>query len=403
MRIYGAGGTSLGEEKDLEAVMLISDIQPWSGGTQKQAISLANALQLQGVSLSLLDMQHRLRRTAGQRYAWFWPHSDMHGGVKVTHLPTLGCQPAWSFLGSFLIWAYIHHKRFQIIHAHGTALGVVGALVGSLMRKKVVVKIPGMEAVQYLKGNTRSRRIRRWILMQYSDRLIAVSNDMAQTLQAIGIHPEKIALIPNGVPCAEACGNADSIALKREWLGDAELPVVLYVGRLAEEKGVDRLLTVWASLRTSVEAVLLLVGDGPLKTDLDAMVQRLELQSSVRFLGPQEEVSKFYAMADLFVLPSRSEGMSNALLEAMVAGVPSIASDVGGNREVIQHAETGFLVNWEDSAACADLLRDLLADVHRRQGIAEAAKNRVREFALPRVAERYRHLYHRLLQGEGSA
>jgi glycosyltransferase involved in cell wall biosynthesis len=393
----------VGKGKELGAVMIISDIQPWSGGTQKQAISLANALQVQGVSLSLLDMQHQLLRTTGKKYAWFWPHSDIHGKVKVTHLPTLERQPAWSFLVSFLIWAYVHRKRFQIIHAHGTALGVIGSLVGWLMRKKVVVKIPGMEAVQYLKGNSLSRRVRRWLLIRRSDRLVAVSKDMVQSLQDTGIRPEKIALIPNGVPVMEACWNSDPVSLKRELLGNAEVPVVLYVGRLAEEKGVDRLLTVWASMPHSAEAVLLIVGDGPLRADLEAMVRRLRLQASVRFLGPQAEVSKFYAMADLFVLPSRSEGMSNALLEAMVAGVPSVASDVGGNREVIEDAASGFLVNWEDTAACAALLRDLLADCPRRQTVCEAAKKRVREFALPRVAERYRQLYQGLLQEEGPA
>jgi glycosyltransferase involved in cell wall biosynthesis len=87
----------------------------------------------------------------------------------------------------------------------------------------------------------------------------------------------------------------------------------------------------------------------------------------------------------------------------MAAGVPSVASDVGGNREVIKHAESGFLVDWEDTAACADLLSNLLADPHRRHIVGEAAKQRVREFALPRVGERYRQLYEALLQKEGLA
>jgi glycosyltransferase involved in cell wall biosynthesis len=387
------------EGKELKAVMIISDVQPWSGGTQKQALSLASELRLQGVSVSLLDMQHKLLRTAEKKYPRLWPYAEISGKVEVTHLPTLRRQPAWSFLVSFLIWACVNRKRFQIVHAHGIALGFIGSFVGWLMRKKVVVKIPGMLAVQYLKGNSLPRRFRRWILMRRPDRFIAVSREMVQALQEVGIQPEKIALIPNGVPFTEAGWSYDPVSLKRELLGNAEVQVVLYVGRLAEEKGVDRLLAVWAAMPPGGGAVLLIVGDGPLREDLEAMVRHLRLQASVRFLGPQADVSKFYSMADLFVLPSRSEGMSNALLEAMAAGVPSVASDVGGNRDVIDDDESGFLVDWEDTVACADLLKALLADSHRCQTVGEAAKRRVREFALPRVAERYRQLYQTLLQG----
>jgi glycosyltransferase involved in cell wall biosynthesis len=393
----------MSREKELEAVMIVGDVQPWSGGTQKQAVSLASELQMQGVSLSLLDMQHALVPTTGKKYPRLWPYSEIYEKVRVTHLPSLRCQPAWSFLMSFLMWASVHRKRFHIIHAHGAALGVIGSLVGWLMRKKVVVKIPGMAAVQYLKGYSLSQRFRRWILIMGADCFIAVSSEMVQVLQQIGIRPEKIALIPNGVRLTEANRYNDPISLKQELLGTAEVQVVLYVGRLAEVKGVDRLLTVWAAMSHGEGAVLLIVGDGPLREDLESTVRRLRLQPSVRFLGPQADVSKFYTVADLFVLPSRSEGMSNALLEAMVAGVPSVASDVGGNREVIKDAECGFLVNWEDTAACADLLRDLLADFHRRQTVGEAAKKRVHEFALPCVAGRYRQLYQALLQEEGQA
>jgi glycosyltransferase involved in cell wall biosynthesis len=393
----------VGEGKELGVVMIISDVHPWSGGTQKQALSLAGELRLQGVSLFLLDMQHRLLRTGARKYAGFWPYFEIHEHIKVTHLPTLQRLPAWSFLVTFLIWAYVNRNRFQIIHAHGTAFGVIGSLVGWLLRKKLVVKIPGLAAVQYLQGDALPRRLRRWILMRRVDRFTTVSSEMVQALREIGIQPQKIALLPNGVPFTEASDNDDAAALKRELLGNAGVQVVLYVGRLAEVKGVDLLLTVWASMPHIKEAVLLLVGDGPLREDLEATVRRLGLQASVKFLGPQADVSKFYSMADLFVLPSRSEGMSNALLEAMVAGVPSVASDVGGNRDVIKDAETGFLVNWEETAACADLLRDLLADFHRRQTVGEAAKKRVHEFALPCVAGRYRQLYQALLQEEGPA
>jgi glycosyltransferase involved in cell wall biosynthesis len=399
--VQASGRTYMWGENELAATMIIGDVQSWSGGTQKQAVALASALQELGVPVDLLDMQHELWRLTGKKFLRFWPSSEIYGKVRVTHLPSLRLQPAWSFLISFLIWAIVHRRQFHIIHAHGAALGVIAALVGWLMHKKVVVKIPGMVALQYLQGSSLSQRVRRCLLLRRADCFIAVSSEMVQVLLSLGIRPEQIALIPNGVSLTEVHRAAALESLKDQLLGSSTVQVVLYVGRLAAVKGIDRLLTVWATLSKDENAVLLIVGDGPLREGLEATVQRLALHSRVKFLGPQAEVSMFYAIADLFVLPSRSEGMSNALLEAMAASIPSVASDVGGNREVITNAENGFLVNWEDTAACVDLLKALLADAPRRQVVGEAAKQRAGDFALPRVAERYRQLYQALLR-EGS-
>jgi glycosyltransferase involved in cell wall biosynthesis len=382
-------------DKCLGVVMLIPTPRLSAAGVQKQALALANQLQSQEVRVCFVTPTYASNNPTRRGSARERPH---FGKLKVTYLFTLRLLPSWSFLGSFLLWACMHRRSFHVIHAHNPALGVIACLVGWLMRKKVIVKIPSERYVHYLSGATLWRRLRRWTLTRRAARLVAVSTAMAHSLQAIGIAREQITMIPNGVEIASPHDNQDRFSLKTELLGNAEVPVVLFVGRLVEEKGVDRLLQVWASMPCRENLRLLIVGDGPLREVLEAMALRLNLRSSVRFLGHQTDVARLYGMADVFVLPSRTEGLSNALLEALASGVPAIVSNVGGNRDVIADQESGFLVDWEDTLFCGKVLATLLADPDLRQRVGNAAKRRALAFDLGHVAHQYKQLYGAILQ-----
>jgi len=323
--------------------------------------------------------------------------AELNGRLQIVRLPVTGLLPAWSFLFSFLVWAWINRGSFQIIHAHNAAMGVISSIVGWLTGKKVVVKIPSLKYVHYLNGGSLSRDIRRWIITRKTDRFIAVSTEMLQALINSGIAREKLALITNGIELT-AFRNTNPSALRNDVLGESQTPVVLFVGRLVKEKGVDRLLRVWESLPGHERMLLLIVGDGPLRADLESQTKNLRLFPSVQFLGHQTDVSKLYAMADLFVLPSNTEGMSNSLLEAMAAGLPVVASNVGGNRDVIKHQQSGFLVDWEDTELCAGILLSLLADPELRQRIGNAARTHVSAFAMEDVTKRYQNLYRTVLK-----
>ena len=378
------------EKNEIKVAMVISKAEASLGGTQKQALRLADELQFQGVSVLILTKRKR------------WQHGDgqverLNGRVQIVYLPVTDLQPAWSFLFSLLFWAWINRGSFQIIHAHNAAMGVIASIVGWLIGKKVVVKIPSLKYVQYLDGGSVSREIRRWIVTRKTDRFIAVSTEMLQALLEAGIAPEKLALISNGIELKAPC-NTDPSALRDEVSGDSEGPVVLFVGRLVKEKGVDRLLRVWASLPGHERMLLLIVGDGPLREDLETQTRNLRLLPSVRFLGHQADVSKLYCVADLFVLPSYTEGMSNSLLEAMAAGLPVVASNVGGNKDVIKDQQSGFLVDWEDIKLCAGILSNLLSDPELRQRLGNAARRQVSAFAMGHVTKRYHDIYQAVLK-----
>ena len=374
----------------ITVAMVMSKAEASLGGTQKQALRLANELQSLGVSVFLLTKRKSRRPARDRREEW----SD---GVQIVRLPVTGLLPAWSFLFSLLIWACINRRSFQIIHAHNAAMGVISAIVAALTGKKVIVKIPSLKYVQYLTGRNVSGRLRRWILTRKTDRFIAVSTEMRRALLHAGIAREKLALIANGIELTSHCNTTEG-APRQQIAGESHRPVVLFVGRLVKEKGLERLLTVWASLPGHEQMTLMIVGDGPLKEGLECQTKNLRLLASVRFLGHQAEVAQFYSVADVFVLPSITEGMSNALLEAMAAGLPVVASNVGGNKDVITHQQSGFLVDWDDTRLCARVLMTLCSDRELRQRIGNSARRQIRAFAIGDIAERYHGLYRAVLQ-----
>jgi L-malate glycosyltransferase len=150
--------------------------------------------------------------------------------------------------------------------------------------------------------------------------------------------------------------------------------VIGSVGRLEWRKGHDVLLAAAERLRGR-RAQVLLVGDGPLAEELGRRAAALGVASDVRFTGTLDDVRPALAAMDVFVLPSREEGMSNALMEAMAAGRPIVASDVGGNGEVLDGGQLGVLVPPDDALALADAVGALLDDGPRAAALATAARD----------------------------
>ena len=220
--------------------------------------------------------------------------------------------------------------------------------------------------------------------------LVVVSEQVRQQSIADGISPARIVLIPNGV--AQAAAAADARPRLRSQLGVSEEgSLVLSVGRLAPQKGHHYLLqAVPAVLAQWPQTVFALVGDGSSRPELEAEAQRLGIESQVRFLGTQANVPDWLAAADVFVLPSISEGLPVALLEAMIAGRAVVATDVGGVGEVVQDGQTGRLVPPADVPALAQGLLDLLKDEVERSRLAAAGQERVkRDYTLEEMCKRY--------------
>lgn len=367
--------------------MIVARDDPSTGGTQRQALLLAERLPGAGVPVTVVTGRPAGRRTP----AWRPPRPD----VLSVRLPVWSLQRAWCFLAMLLFWAWRHRQRTEILHAHSVSLGVIACIVGWLTRAPVVVKVPSWKSLESVRGPGVGRWVRRWIV-GHASRIVAVSEELREAAVREGFAPDRVVVIPNGVDLDGSGSADDSDRLKAEVVGAASAFVVLFVGRLVEEKAVDRLLRVWAALPEGRQ-VLLIVGDGALRRSLETMAHALGVAATVRFLGHRPDVYRFYAMADVFVLPSATEGLSNALLEAMATGLPVVASDVGGNRGVLTSG-SGILVDWRDVPACASALARLLEDGELRRQLGAAALRRAQVFAIDSIVERYRDLYRAVAQ-----
>jgi glycosyltransferase involved in cell wall biosynthesis len=178
----------------------------------------------------------------------------------------------------------------------------------------------------------------------------------------------------------------------------AEESLLLWVGRMDPIKGLDTLVAAVDLLRRERRVCLMLAGDGPERAKVEADVAARGLQDCVRLLGRRHDVPRLLRSADLFVFPSRTEGLPNAILEAMAAGLPVVATDVPGTRDLVRDGENGLLVRSDDATALAGALARLLDDRAMATVMAERAQGLVRaDYTLERCQERYVGLYREVL------
>jgi glycosyltransferase involved in cell wall biosynthesis len=177
-------------------------------------------------------------------------------------------------------------------------------------------------------------------------------------------------------------------------LGPADV-VVGSVGRLSKEKNFSMLLNaIPLVIGHKPEVRFLMIGEGPLGDELRSQANRLGLTSAVIFAGARSDVDALYPMMDLFVLPSLGEGLPLVILEAMASGIPVLATDVGGTRELVRPGQTGWLVPSGDSAALAEGILAALDNPHQRANLARTARDDIAaRFSVERIAAEYAALY----------
>ena len=220
--------------------------------------------------------------------------------------------------------------------------------------------------------------------------IIAASSAVRDGLVEAGVDEKRIRVIFNGVDLSRFDGTGRA-AVRRE-LGIEEAAVVLgMVANLYPVKDHETVLRALAILhRSGRPAHLILAGEGDLEGPLRALASELELQSFVHFLGRRSDIPAILAATDIFVLASRTEGMSNALLEAMAAGRPAVVTRVGGNPEVVAENETGLLVPPADAPGLAEALGRLYSDGALRERMGLAARARTAQaFSLDKTVGDY--------------
>jgi glycosyltransferase involved in cell wall biosynthesis len=213
--------------------------------------------------------------------------------------------------------------------------------------------------------------------------------------EQVRVPAEKVAVLYNAVRFTTEPVRQDHESARMRLGLPSDALVIGTLGRLTEQKGQLALLDAVAKLTPRIAKLALIVaGDGPLRGRLEERARDLGIAERVRFLGIRRDRDTLYAAMDAFVLPSRWEGLSLALVEAMGAGRAVVATDVGGNPEVVSHGKTGLLVPPGDASALADALATVLTDGQLAQSLGSAACSDARErFSIDRHVSRLAALY----------
>ena len=181
----------------------------------------------------------------------------------------------------------------------------------------------------------------------------------------------------------------------------ADAALVLWVGRLDPVKGLDTLVGAFQSIDVDTDVHLLLVGDGPLRTRLRNKIDRLGLAKRVHLLGARDDVPALLKVADVFAFPSRTEGLPNALLEAMAAGCPIVTTDVPGCRDLIEHETTGLIVPYGDTATLATAILRLVHDRPAARRLGERAADAVTSgWHISGTFDAYANIYEAVIAGD---
>jgi len=281
---------------------------------------------------------------------------------------------------------YLRARQPDIVHTHLFYADTFGRLAARAAGIRAIV---GTEHSTEGAGLSSRRQMAMRHTASLAQRLVAVSEPVRRASAArLGIAPERIEVIPNGI---EVAAWESAIPASAEELGvEPDALVIGTVGRLDDAKGYDVLVEALARLADN-RVRLVLVGDGPRGEALRGLVRDRGLEHAVRFLGWRRDVPRLVAAFDVYVQPSRYEGQSIALLEAMASGRACVLSDIP---ELVDVAgEAADRVRCGDPEALATALRRLLDDAGRRQELGRRAREVARRFSIEASAARYTTLY----------
>lgn len=388
-------------------LMVCAQVPPVYGGAGQQAFALSQRLADRGFGVTLLTLN---QATARSRETW--------SGLtirRVGRAPRPGRFSGWEQAASLGLYAFGQSAfgSYELVHFHGSYWWTVCGSIGARLRRRpTVVKVTRLGEDD--PTTTASKRARGLPLgrlygapQRNASAVVALSQEIMSSCRAVGIEP---VMIPNGVDTDRFVPPSPSQRIECRTLLD--LPQkgahVLHSGYLAEHKGVLTLIKAWASARENLPdgSTLMLAGpvDGfyrELNPEFEHKLRRAADEAgSVCFLGKvaESEMETVYRAASIFCLLSDAEGMPNSLLEALACGLPVVATDIPGVREVIGNESFARLVNRRDSAVAAEAIVRLAgAGEAQLRVLRAAARSRAVEYALNATTEAYVNLYGTLL------
>ncbi|HUI06866.1 MAG TPA: glycosyltransferase [Verrucomicrobiae bacterium] len=290
----------------------------------------------------------------------------------------------------FLRW--MQAERFDVLHAWLYHANILGVVLGR--RAGIPTIILSERDIGYFHG--RRHRLAGRLAYPRATYVTANTPPVVETLLRNRMARQtQIMMIPNGVALPAHDPTDSEIAeTRRKFALAGDGPVIASVGRFASIKGHKHFIAAAPAVLTRFpQATFALAGEGECLAELQQQSRDLGIEQHVRFVGHVEDVAGFLAAVDVFVLPSLSEGLANALMEAMAMARPIVATAVGGNCELLEHERSGLLVPPGDPVTMADAIVTLLADRVRARALGRAAQARIRPYSVECMTRRVEELY----------
>jgi glycosyltransferase involved in cell wall biosynthesis len=335
-------------------ILLISPTQTGIGGIAQHVSGLANFLKKNGHEIEIISSENTFT------------------------IPIKGLKNPSFMISSFIKTKF--KKDYDIVHAHN----IPSALAMKNIQGKKILSIHGVfsKQINQLHGKTVTTLSQKYEhnALSWSDAITVVSKEAYAYYEALGF---KIQQIPNAI-------DVESLPKNKEKKYEKQ---IIFAGRLSKEKGVGVLLEICKKLSDDVDIIIL--GAGP---ETDKIKDISNSKKNIHFLGylPKEKIIPLIRGSDILIQPSLNEGISSTILEAMACKIPIIATNVGGNMELIKHNQTGFLVDPNSSSQFLDLINYIFSNMDKINLITNNAFTHVQQFDWNVVGEKYMQLYKKI-------
>lgn len=297
-----------------------------------------------------------------------------------------------------VIWrivSVIREYSIDILHTHGYKSDILGFISAKISGIPIISTPHGWSKEKDIKLKMYERLSR--FFLRYFDNVVPLSRELYDGLIKDGVRKEKVRLIRNGFDVSEL---DDAIIKKREKAGkqSPRYKTIGYIGQLITRKNVDILIKAINLIKDKHMCRLLIIGDGPERNKLEDLCSKLGIKDMVTFTGFRDDRLDLLLSLDIFVLPSKLEGIPRSLMEAMAAEVPVIGSDIPGTRDLIGANEYGLVVPPDDSEKLAEKMAYMLRNYDMSKKLAKKAREMViSRHSAERMAEEYCSLYFELI------